>query len=134
MNSGIKSILLIDDDQDDKYFFATALEEVDQEVVLHTAGDGIEGLARLEILRPDLIMADLIMPRMNGLAFLKELSRKKNLKHIPVVIYTANLSIFDEQELKKLGAGHVYIKPVDYDSTVSRIREILNTEVYLKSA
>src|SRR5690349_6135015 len=95
MNSTIKSILLVDDDQDDKYFFSTALQEVDAEVSLVTAGDGLEALEKLKSSRPDVILLDLVMPRMNGLRFLKEIKRLPSLSAIPVIIYTADLSFLE---------------------------------------
>jgi CheY-like chemotaxis protein len=135
MNSStIKSILFVDDDQDDKFFFATALEEVNPDVKLATASDGSEALAKLEHLKPDLILLDLAMPGMNGIRFLKEAKKQKKVRDAKVIIYTADLSIFQEHELLKLGAHEVCIKPVDFDSTVARIRRLLSGDQYLKSA
>ena len=134
MSNQIQSILLVDDDQDDKYFFTTALEEVDPGVKLSTAADGFEALEKLKTSKPDLILLDLVMPRMNGLRCMKELKRLKYLADIPVVIYTADLSFFERQELLRLGAEKVVLKPVDFDSTVKTIRDLLALEVYLKSA
>jgi CheY-like chemotaxis protein len=133
-NKGIKSILLVDDDQDDKYFFATALEEVDPEVRLVTAANGLEALEKLRDFQPDLILLDLVMPRMNGLGFLKALRRQKLQARSPIIVYTADLSVFDEKDLIRLGASQVTLKPVDFDATVDKIRDILQTEVYLKTA
>src|SRR5688572_10884369 len=107
MNSSINSILLIDDDQDDKYFFHTALQQVDENVELYTASNGVEGLDKLKFVKPDLILLDLIMPRMNGVVFLQMLKRNKDLCDIPVIIYTTDLSIFQENELLKLGANQI---------------------------
>jgi CheY-like chemotaxis protein len=134
MNSAIRSILLVDDDQDDQYFFATALGEIDRDIQLITAGNGLEALEKLKTASPDLILLDLVMPKMNGLGFMKEVRKSRRLSNIPVMIYTADLGIFDEHELLRLGAEQVCIKPVDFDSTVRKIRDILRTNVYLKSA
>src|SRR3954471_23757949 len=105
MNSSINSILLIDDDQDDKFFFHTALQEVNENVQLYTAENGVDALDKLKFVKPDLILLDLVMPRMNGVVFLKMLKRNKYLSDIPVVIYTTDLSIFQENELYSLGAN-----------------------------
>jgi CheY-like chemotaxis protein len=121
----IQSILLIDDDQDDKYFFSMALEEVDADVNLYTAADGREALEKLKFVIPDVILLDMVMPGMNGAEFLRAIKRDRALSHIPVIIYTTTLSIFDEEDVLKLGAYHIYIKPVNLPDTIHVIREIL---------
>ena len=134
MNSQINSILLIDDDQDDKYFFATALEEVDPNVSLSTAAEGQEALDKLRYMKPDLILLDLVMPGMNGVGFLKAIKKNKDLSGIPVIVYTTDLSIFEEEEVLSLGAVQVYIKPLDFESTLETIHHLLNSTFYRKSA
>jgi CheY-like chemotaxis protein len=125
--TAINSILLIDDDQDDKYFFSMALEDVDPEVQLYTASDGNDALEKLKFITPDVILLDLIMPGMNGATFLKTIKKNPLLAHIPVIIYTTSLSIFDENEVLKLGAFNIYIKPVNLPDTIATIGEILNS-------
>ncbi len=123
--STIKSILLVDDDQDDIYFFSKALSNFDVKVDLMTAGDGIEAFEKLETVMPDVILLDLNMPRMNGVTFLRNIKKTKHLKDIPVIIYTTYVSVFDENELLKLGAYDVFIKPDEFNKTVQTISSIL---------
>ncbi|MBA3971826.1 MAG: response regulator [Bacteroidetes bacterium] len=130
----IKSILLVDDDRDDIYFFSKALEEFETNIELATAGDGFEAFEKLQMSVPDVILLDLNMPRMNGMAFLKAIKKIKNLKGIPVIIYTNNVSVFDEAELLKLGAYAVFTKPDDFDKTVSTISELLQMSFIRMSA
>lgn len=121
----IKSILLVDDDRDDIYFFSKALEAFETNIELATAGDGFEAFEKLQLAVPDVILLDLNMPRMNGMAFLKAIKKIKNLKSIPVIIYTTHVTVFDEAELLKLGAYAVFVKPDDFDSTVETIGALL---------
>lgn len=123
--SKIKSILLVDDDQDDLYFFSKALEKFDVEIDLITAIDGILAIEKLESKIPDVILLDLNMPRMNGMAFLRFIKKAKHLKNVPVIIYTTRINIFDETEALKLGAYAVFIKPAEFYKTVETISEIL---------
>jgi CheY-like chemotaxis protein len=125
MNYSIKSILLIDDDQDDKYFFAKALDQVDTNVHLATATDGQNAIEKLQLLNPDVILLDLNMPVMNGITFLKTIKKEKQLKDIPVIIYTDGLSVFDENEAINMGAYGIMIKAIDFEGTVKTINEIL---------
>ena len=121
----IKSILLVDDDRDDIYFFSKALEASEVDAQLITAGDGLEALDRLEIYTPDVILLDLNMPKMNGSTFLKTVKKMRHLKHIPVIIYTAEVSVFEKEELTKLGAYAIFKKPENFTKTVETIQELL---------
>src|SRR5262245_26942463 len=121
MKEQIEHILLIDDDQDDKYFFATALEEVDPGVKLTTAAEGGEAFEKLKNFTPDMILLDLVMPGINGITFLKLIGHDRRLSKVPVVVYTSDLSIFDEHEVLKLGASQVVLKANDYVGTQENI-------------
>jgi CheY-like chemotaxis protein len=134
MSYSIKSILLVDDDQDDKYFFAKALGETGQEVELTTATNGAEALEKLQFSTPDIILLDLNMPVMNGVTFLKKIKKDKKLKDIPVMIYTNGLSVFDENEALKLGAYQVVTKPNDFKGTVETITSIIRMSFIKMSA
>ncbi len=133
MNS-LNSILLIDDDQDDQFFFATAMQQVDESIQIHTACNGVDALDKLRFVKPDLILLDLIMPRMNGVIFLKMIKRNRHLCHIPIIIYTTDLSIFQEAELLQSGAERVIIKPLTLEATVEKIGEMLHLNHYQASA
>ncbi|MDQ3047156.1 MAG: response regulator [Bacteroidota bacterium] len=125
MNYSIHSILLVDDDQDDKYFFHKALEVTNPEISLSFASDGLDALEKLQFITPDVILLDLNMPKMNGVPFLKKIKSTRHLRDIPVIIYTAGLSVFDEAESLKLGAYQVYLKPQTFDETKKTIADIL---------
>ena len=134
MKEQIEHLMLIDDDQDDKYFFATALGEVDPNVKLSTAAEGGDAFEKLKSFTPDLILLDLVMPGINGVTFLKLIRRDKRLSKIPVVVYTSDLSIFDEKEVLKLGADKVMIKANDFQGTVDTISALLKVSPLKQSA
>jgi CheY-like chemotaxis protein len=123
--SSIKSILLVDDDQDDKYFFAKALETSGVDAFLTMAENGLDAFEKLESDIPDVILLDLNMPKMNGMTFLKTIKKTKHLKDIPVIIYSTSLTIFDEQEALKLGAYGAFLKPEEFNKTVKTVFDIL---------
>jgi CheY-like chemotaxis protein len=124
----IKSILLVDDDRDDIYFFSKALEEFKVDIEMQTAGEGFEAFERLQNFTPDVILLDLNMPKMNGMAFLKAIKKIKHLKTIPVIIYTTHVTVIEEEELLRLGAYAVYIKPNDFTNTVKTIGSLLEMQ------
>jgi len=123
--SAIKSILLVDDDRDDIYFFSNALEKLESDIILLTAGDGEDAFERLKEYTPDVILLDLNMPKMNGVTFLKTIKKIKYLKDIPVIIYASALNVFDEERMIGLGAYAAYRKPEDLEQTLETIRQLL---------
>jgi len=83
---------LIDDDEDDREFFAMAVEEVGREVELRSSGDPVEALevlAKADI-HPDIIFLDLNMPRIDGWECLKHLREMPHLIKVPIVIYSTS--------------------------------------------
>jgi CheY-like chemotaxis protein len=119
----ITSILLIDDDEEDKNFFREALQEVDNTVQYFEANNGQHALDMLNAsnaLLPDLIFLDLNMPVMDGKQCLQSIMRSKKLCHIPIIIYTTSHQQYDIDETKKLGASHFITKPI-YFEDISRV-------------
>src|SRR3989339_1029223 len=88
-----KLILLVEDDEFLAELYATKLNLEDYEVAL--ASDGEKGLKMIKELKPDLILLDIILPKMDGFEILKNIKTNKNLKKIPVILLT-NLSQKDE--------------------------------------
>lgn len=93
-----------------------------------TAADGVEGLARAESFRPQVVIADLVMPRMDGLGFLSGLVSE--LDRLAVVMVTAKGSIGTAVEAMKIGAFDYLTKPVD----TQQLREVLERAVERNAA
>jgi CheY-like chemotaxis protein len=106
------SVLLIDDDVDDRMIFGDVLKELVPDIIYNEAINGEDALARLEAgLVPDLIFLDLNMPRVDGKQFLAELRQIEHLRHIPVIIYTTSSHESDKKETRALGASYFITKP-----------------------
>jgi CheY-like chemotaxis protein len=91
----MRTVFLIDDDDDDREIFGEALNTLDLELRLETATNGLEALAKLSqpnFPRPDMIFVDLNMPKMGGREFLVALKKKPNFSDIPVIIYSTSSS------------------------------------------
>ena len=93
-----------------------------------TAADGVEGLARAESFRPQVVIADLVMPRMDGLGLLSGLVSE--LDRLAVVMVTAKGSIGTAVEAMKIGAFDYLTKPVD----TQQLREVLERAVERNAA
>ena len=114
------SVLIVEDDEDTRVILAQLLEHYGWEP--HVASDGVEGLAALQRCRPSLIVLDLGLPRMDGVAF-RQAQRQLTdwrLASVPVVVVSAQ---HDAPEYKqRLHAAEVLTKPFDVEALVRAIR------------
>lgn len=125
----IKTILLIDDDEDDRKLFYEAVKEVDQSVSYAGAASCKEGLIYLRNesnIIPDYIFLDLRMPGLSGQKCLAEIKKDARLMHIPVIVYTTSKEVSESIELKKMGAAHFMSKPVSPDELYYMVSFVLN--------
>lgn len=107
---------MIDDDADDRKYFAEALNEIDNTIELVTAKDGEQAMSLLRqpgLALPNFIFLDLRMPRVNGRQCLLQIKANERLKDIPVIIYTTSKEVREAEELQTLGAVHFISKPSD---------------------
>ena len=81
------SILVVDDDPGTRFLMRTALERVGFEVI--EAADGVEGYQRYERHRPDLLLVDVMMPRMNGYELCRKLRSHAHSAYVPIVVVTS---------------------------------------------
>jgi len=104
----MKKILVIDDDMT---FVATIKASLDPaKYSVTSAGNGVEGLERMEESKPDLILLDIMMPKMDGMEFLKEMNKKYG-EGKTLVLITSNVSTLDKiSEGVALGVRGYFIK------------------------
>jgi DNA-binding NtrC family response regulator len=108
------SLMIIDDDADDRTLFIEAVKEVDEHIECVTASNGQDALDMLRntaAILPDLIFLDIRMPRLSGQKCLLEIKKDERLKDIPVIIYTTSREVEESIELKEMGAYHFISKP-----------------------
>ncbi len=127
-------ILLLEDEPADANLVRAALREGKVYCHLHHVMDGVEGLDFLrregenhrDAPRPDLILLDLNMPRMNGREFLSAVKADAMLQSIPVVVLTTSDVERDVIIAYKLGAAGYITKPVDMEQFVDAVRQLGN--------
>lgn len=125
-------VLLVEDEPADANLVRSALKENKVFCNLHHVADGVEALAFLRregethrtAPRPDLILLDLNMPRMNGREFLATAKADEALAAIPVVVLTTSDAERDVLASYKLGAASFITKPVDMEQFIAVIRQI----------
>jgi DNA-binding response OmpR family regulator len=116
-------LLVVEDDPLTRMTLADVLAAAGFEVSL--AEDGLAGLAAARRLRPDLILLDLMIPRLDGLRVAHLLHFDRALGHIPIVILTARAGEDDRAQAEAHGAAAYLVKPVDLDRLVATIRSLL---------
>ncbi|WP_089157892.1 response regulator [Micromonospora sp. NBS 11-29] len=134
-------ILVVDDDPGDVLMIEEALEESDVEKVIDVVADGEEAMEFLrregrhaEAQRPDVILLDLNMPRMDGRQVLGEVKRDESLRTIPIVVLTTSNADTDVVSSYTLQANAYVTKPIDLDDfndVVRRIDEFFGRVVVL---
>lgn len=119
-------ILVVDDNPDVRLALTTLLEDEGYEVA--EADDGDVGLEAARERKPDLILLDLMMPRMNGFETLRELKRDEGLSDIPVVVLTARRGSEDMTLAKALGATDYLNKPWNDGGLETAVRNALEND------
>ena len=95
---------------------------------LYEAPDGVEALDQIERLSPDLVVLDLLMPRMDGFDVLKELQQRGSLKGPKIVVLTALVEPCLVELLQQLGADRVLMKPFRVEELFATINELAISE------
>lgn len=116
-------ILLVDDEPDIAALVAYHLAKDAYRV--RTASDGEEALRALDRERPDLIVLDLMLPKLSGLEVLQELRRRPETREIPVILLTARREERDRIDGLKLGADDYVAKPFSPQELVLRVGAVL---------
>lgn len=119
-----KHILLVDDDPMLSEMYAERLKTADYLVTV--THDGESGLAAAKEGKPDIILLDIMMPKMNGLEVLKALKEDQETEKIPVILLTALIQELDKAKGIKSGAVDYYVKSeTTPGDLIKRVDEVL---------
>jgi DNA-binding response OmpR family regulator len=116
-------VVVIDDDRDLRHLIKLTMEFTAGWQV-EVAGDGEAGITLTQRVRPDVVVADLMMPGMDGYEVCRRLRADPATHGIPVIVLTARKEI-DQARLAEAGAAGVLFKPFEPDELASRIRAFL---------
>jgi len=112
-------VLVVDDEQRILNFLSSKLRASGYEVL--TASNGVEALGQAQAQEPDLVVLDVMMPKMDGFETLKEL---RSFSSVPVIILSAKESNADKVKGLDLGADDYLAKPFSPDELISRIEAV----------
>jgi len=118
-----KKILLVDDSRTSLFMEQMVLKKGPYELI--TASDGREGVSKAESERPDLILMDVIMPRMTGFEAVRELRARESTRDIPVIMVTTRGEGDNVETGFESGCSDYLTKPIDAVALLAKVRDHL---------
>ena len=123
MTTPLAKILVVDDEEANLDFFEFILKAENYIVV--KARDGVEALEKFDQVQPDIVLLDLMMPRLTGYDVCERLRRNPNARHVPIMMLTG----MEERETRTsayhTGVDDFLTKPVDRIELLTRVRSLL---------
>ena len=120
-----KKIVFVDDEALIRKVWKEILSEEGYEVF--TAGSAEECLELSEKEIPDLIVSDILLPHIDGLALCEEIRRRESLRRVPVILITGVFKDLDfRSRVFQVGADAFFLKPLNNEELLSKIEELLN--------
>ncbi len=118
----MKKILLVDDEPDIVEFLKYNLEQQEFEVIVgHTGEEALQKLSE----KPDLIVLDIMMPKLDGFETCKRIRQNKEFENVPIVFLTAKAGEIDEIKGLELGASDYIQKPISPNKLIARVKSNL---------
>lgn len=114
--------IIVDDDRETREMLATALELDGFQV--NQAANGLRLISSLHLDRPDVILLDVNMSWIDGFELCRAVRQNEQFRDIPVVFVSARNSRADRQRGIEVGASDYFVKPVDLEHLLSRLREL----------
>jgi signal transduction histidine kinase/ligand-binding sensor domain-containing protein/CheY-like chemotaxis protein/AraC-like DNA-binding protein len=124
-------ILLVEDNTDLRMFLKNQLSDLYR---VELAENGEEGLKKATALLPDLILSDVMMPKMDGIQMLDQLKNNLSTSHIPVILLTARFAVEHQMEGLRYGADYYIAKPFHNDFLRAAVDNLLKQRKRLVDA
>lgn len=118
-----KKVLVVDDNEDSVRILVKTLQSAGYSV--RFARDGIEAILMIRNENPDLVLLDIMMPRMDGFEVCQAVKSNSKTKHIPVVIVTGKTDADSKYRALKMGAADYVTKPIRPFETVQKVKTYL---------
>ena len=119
-----QNILIIEDDRKIALTLIEYFESMNFEI--HWSSNGLEGLKMIKKMKPEIILCDLMMPKMSGDELFKEFKKYPNYNTIPFLFITANTSLDSKLNQLELGATDYIFKPFKFEELLFKVNNLLN--------
>jgi len=127
-----KKILIVDDEETNIVILSSLFKGDEFEVTV--ARDGEEGLAKTKELVPDLILMDVMMPKINGFKVCGLIKKERQFSQIPIMILSSRASDDDRETSIQVGANAYMIKPINKKEITEKINELLGWDMAVSQA
>lgn len=121
---GQVKVLIVDDNKRIVNLLKEALTKEEDIQVVGTASDGEEALHAISMMQPDVVLLDLIMPKIDGLGVMEQLKKEKIEKRPQVIVVSAVSKESVTENAFSLGASYYILKPFETDVVVSRVKAV----------
>jgi two-component system chemotaxis response regulator CheY len=118
-------VLVIDDSATTRMFYRGTLESAG--FTVDEAANGLEALEKTMLDEFDLVIVDINMPKMDGIAFLSELRRREQIRAVPAIVISTQQRDMDRARAHAAGANAYFVKPVDPQALVAYSRLMTGT-------
>lgn len=119
----MSKVLIVDDSATMREMIAALLQQHGMTTIL--AGDGVEAQEQFATSKPDLVITDIVMPRMNGYELCRWLKTDDSRKGVPVVLCTSKGEEFDRYWGMKQGADAYIAKPFQPEELIDTVKQLL---------
>ena len=116
-------ILVVEDNQDNMTLIIDVLTALEYEVF--QAKDGVQGVEMTEDLRPDLVLMDLSLPKMDGWTATREIKAQADLQEIPIIALTAHAMKGDKERALEAGCDDYITKPINLQELANKLDSFL---------
>jgi len=117
------TVLLVDDSKSIRHSAEVLLTE--SGLIVASAADGFEALCKLATVKPDIILLDIMMPRLDGFQTCALIKHHSQFNKIPIVLMSASDGLMDQVKAELVGAQRYIVKPFSRNDLLQAVRELI---------
>lgn len=121
----MSTVLVVEDSVTQRQMISDLLKESGLNASVVSVGDGVEALEQIKNQKPDIIVLDIVMPRMNGYEVCRQIKTDPNTENVPVIMCSSKGEEFDKYWGMKQGADAYIAKPFEPTELIGTIKQLL---------
>ncbi|PNW56159.1 UNVERIFIED_CONTAM: two-component system response regulator [Euhalothece sp. KZN 001] len=123
----MSTVLVVEDSATQRQMISDLLKESGLNASVTSVSDGVEALEHIKTERPDIIVLDIVMPRMNGYEVCRQIKTDPNTENVPVIMCSSKGEEFDKYWGMKQGADAYIAKPFEPTELIGTIKQLLRS-------